>query len=46
MEFRCQCECGKRFRKTIENPTDAQVAYEMYVGFIYEKCEVHENKTD
>lgn len=44
MQFNCQCECGKRFKKIIEKPTIDQVARDMHDGFIYENCPEHENK--
>jgi hypothetical protein len=41
MKFNCECECGKRFQQIIENPTENQVAEDMYNGFIYVNCEGH-----
>jgi hypothetical protein len=41
MEFRCQCECGEMFKKTIEKPSNKQVAEEMYYGFLSVDCEEH-----
>lgn len=44
MDFRVKCSCGKRSMERIENPTNKQVADEMYYGFLEVECKGHEEK--
>jgi hypothetical protein len=42
MNLRYKCSCGKRFLKKVKEPTDKQVAEEMFHGFISCNCEEHQ----